>query len=157
MSLGIIPGTKVGIMPGVTVTALRTNDKGCPLPTPRSSDGATSGSAGGVFTLKSPQVASELAQRLGLKLTAALAGVTETRRVNDWIAATRAPRRPEVLIAALQAARAIAARYDNDAARAWFATTNPGLDMQSPTVYLRLGPAQERLDRLVACAVQDIS
>lgn len=111
----------------------------------------------GVFKLKIPEIAGELAERLGLKLTAAIAGVTETRRVNDWINATRAPQRPEVLIAALQATRAIAERYGDDAARAWFVSTNPGLGMRSPTVYLRQTQSQENLDRLVVCAVQDVS
>jgi hypothetical protein len=111
----------------------------------------------GVFTLKPPEVAGELARRLGLKLTAAIGGVGETRRVRDWIAGARAAQRPEVLMAALQAARAIAERYDDTAARAWFQSTNPGLEMRSPVVYLRAKPSQQQLDHLVKCAIQDVT
>jgi hypothetical protein len=50
----------------------------------------------GVFAIPREAVVQELIDRLGLKLTALIGGVTETRRVSEWIAG-REPRREEAL------------------------------------------------------------
>ncbi len=110
----------------------------------------------GVFALPREAVVQELVDRIGLTLTALIGGVSETRRVNEWIAGSE-PRREDALRAALQATRAISERYDNDAARAWFRSTNPGLDMRAPVVVLREAREHRDYDRIVKCAVQDVS
>lgn len=110
----------------------------------------------GVFALPRAVMVQELVDRLGLKLTALIGGVTETRRVSEWLEG-REPRREDALRAALQATRAIAERYDNDAARAWFRSTNAGLDMRAPIVVLREANESRDYDRFVKCAVQDVS
>jgi hypothetical protein len=110
-----------------------------------------------VFKLSTREVAAELAERLGLKLTALIGGVTETRRVTEWAEGSREPRREEALRAALQATRAIAERYDDAAARAWFMSTNAGFGMRAPVVVMREAREPADFDRLVTIAVQDVS
>jgi hypothetical protein len=109
-----------------------------------------------VFPMDSRQVAGELARLLGLKMTAAIGGVGETRRASDWAKGVP-PRRLEALKAALQATYAITTRYDEPAARSWFASTNPRLGMRSPLAALRAAEQPEDYDTIVACAVQDVS
>jgi hypothetical protein len=82
-------------------------------------------------------VAKELSDKLGLRLTAAIGRVSETRRVREWISGGKPPRRAHALRAALQATAAISAVYGPDTARSWFMSTNPGLGMRSPLVFLR--------------------
>jgi hypothetical protein len=108
-----------------------------------------------VAKLSERAVAGELSELLGLRLTAAIGGVTETRRVHDWIEHGNA-RRPHALKAALQATVAIASVYDAAAARAWFTSANPGLKMRSPLAFLRDASDVEDYDRAVTVAVQDI-
>ena len=50
---------------------------------------------------------------------------------------------------------AIAANYESEGARSWFASTNPDLDWRSPLVFIRAALQQEQLDRLVQVAAQD--
>jgi hypothetical protein len=110
----------------------------------------------GVLALPREAVVQELVDRVGLKLTALIGGVSETRRVHEWIAG-REPRREDALRAALQAVRAVSERYDNDAARAWLRSTNMGLNMRSPIAELREARQLRDYNRVVKCAVQDIS
>lgn len=109
-----------------------------------------------VFPMKASAVAGELNRLLGLKLTAAIGGVGETRRAAEWAKGVP-PRRLEALKAALQATYAITTRYDEPAARSWFASTNPRLGMRSPLAALRGADQPEDYDTIVACAVQDVS
>jgi hypothetical protein len=110
-----------------------------------------------VFTLQPFEIAKELNEHLGLKLTAAIGGVGETRRATEWANNVRPPRRLDALRSALQATYALRCRYDDKAARSWFMSTNPGLEMQSPLVFIRKAESPEDYDRLVTCAVQDVS
>jgi hypothetical protein len=108
-----------------------------------------------VAKLSERAVAKELSDLLGLRLTAAIGGVTETRRVHDWIEHGN-PRRYHALKAALQATVAIASVYDAAAARAWFTSANPSLMMRSPLAFVRDALDFEHYDRLVTVAAQDI-
>lgn len=108
-----------------------------------------------VAKLSESAVARELSVLLGLRLTAAIGGVTETRRVHDWIERGN-PRRPHALKAALQAAVSIASIYDATAARAWFTSANPSLGMRSPLAFVRDASDVAHYDRLVTVAVQDV-
>lgn len=96
-------------------------------------------------------VAQELTKRLGFALTAAVAGVSDTGRVSAWIAGERCDRE-DVLRAALAATRALAASYGDDAARAWFMSTNPDLDMTSPLVFIRRADNRADYERVVSVA-----
>ena len=90
-------------------------------------------------------VAKELADLLGAKLVAYIAGVTETRAVREWASAERAAREPipTRLRLALQVALLIA-RHDNaGVAQAWFQGLNPQLDDRSPARLLREGDLDE--------------
>lgn len=87
-------------------------------------------------------VAKELVDLLGLKLTAYVAGATDTRTVRSWIDGSRAVRRDNVeprLRLALHAALLIA---DNDSpmvTQAWFQGLNPQLDDRSAARLLHDG------------------
>lgn len=109
-----------------------------------------------VCSMDSKQIAIELNRLVGLKITAAVGGVTETRRASDW-AGGAAPRRLDALKAALQAASAITTRYGDAAARPWFMSTNPRLGFRSPLAALRPAEQPEDYDAVVSCAVQDVS
>ena len=110
----------------------------------------------GVLALPREAVVQELVDRVGLELTALIGGASETRHVSEWIDG-REPRREDALRAALQAVRAVSERYDNDAARAWLRSTNMGLNMRAPIVELREARQLRDYNRVVKCAVQDIS
>ena len=107
-----------------------------------------------VLSMDSKQVAGELNRLVGLKLTAAIGGVTETRRASKW-AKGSLPRRLEALKAALRATYAITARYDEAAARSWFTSTNQGLGLRSPLAVLRAAENLEDYDVVVSRAVRD--
>jgi hypothetical protein len=110
----------------------------------------------GVLALPREAVVQELVDRVGLELTALIGGASETRHVSEWVDG-REPRREDALRAALQAVRAVSERYDNDAARAWLRSTNMGLNMRAPIVELREARQLRDYNRVVKCAVQDIS
>jgi hypothetical protein len=111
----------------------------------------------GVHSLSDQEVAEELVNRLGVKITALLESVSQTNNATECAKGADAPKRPEAPRAALQATRALATRYGNDAARGWFMSTNPGLGMTSPLMFLREARTLENLKLLVICAVQDVS
>lgn len=92
-----------------------------------------------------PVVAKELAELLGPKLVAYLAGVTETRAVRQWAAGGREARDPipARLRLALQVALLIAQHDDARVAQAWFQGLNPQLDDRSPARLLREGELDE--------------
>ena len=68
-----------------------------------------------------------------------IAGVTEARRLRDWITGSHVPRGDveERLRLALHVARMIATRDGNEVARAWFVGLNPYLDDDSAAWLLR--------------------
>ena len=82
-------------------------------------------------------VAKELAALLGLKRTAAIGSVNETRRVREWISGERQPQRPEALRTALQAARLITDADDASVAQAWFTGCNQHFDFRAPLVVIQ--------------------
>jgi hypothetical protein len=87
----------------------------------------------------------ELADLLGLKLVAYIAGVTETRAVRQWADGERAAREPipTRLRLALQIALVIAEHDNARVAQAWFQGLNPQLDDRSPARLLREGELDE--------------
>jgi hypothetical protein len=101
-----------------------------------------------------PIVAEQLSKQLGMRLTLALGGVSESRRVRGWIAGERC-NRVDALRAALQATAALGVTFGEEGARAWFTSVNPGLNMESPLVYLRKANDQAEYDHLVRVAAQD--
>jgi hypothetical protein len=91
-------------------------------------------------------VVKELAELLGLKLTAYLAGATDTRTVRSWIDGSREVRRGEVepkLRLALHAALLIAGEESPRIAQAWFQGLNPHLGDRSAARLLREGDHDE--------------
>ncbi len=103
------------------------------------------------------KLVQELNAHLGLKLTAAIGKASNTGKVLEWSKGTSSPRRVAALQAALQATYAIAGRFDDVAARAWFMSTNPALGMCSPLVFIRKAKNAKEYELLVTCAVQDAS
>ena len=87
----------------------------------------------------------ELAELLGLKLVAYIAGATETRAVRQWAEAERVAREPVPtrLRFALQTALLIAGHDNARVAQAWFQGLNPQLDDRSPARLLREGELDE--------------
>jgi hypothetical protein len=108
----------------------------------------------GVLTLELDTVIQELHDRLGSKLTALINRAMVSRSKS---APSSAPLDEMAFRAALQATRAIAERYDNDAARVWFRSTNPGFAMRAPIVALADARTLRDYDLFVRCAVQDVS
>jgi hypothetical protein len=82
----------------------------------------------------------QLVDFLGATTVAAIAGVKETRAVQQWISGEREPQRPHVLRFSLQLALMITDVTSRDMARAWFHGSNPHLDDQVPVTLLRDRP-----------------
>ncbi|HUZ49635.1 MAG TPA: hypothetical protein VMW12_07860 [Candidatus Dormibacteraeota bacterium] len=91
----------------------------------------------------------ELVGLLGLSMVAEIAGVTETRAVQQWMI-DRRPQRPHVLRFALQLASTIAQSHDAEVIRAWFHSSNPRLGDSSPATLLRNHPLGDVQGPLVA-------
>ena len=99
-------------------------------------------------------VAARLLELLGPALTAAIGNAEDTHVARGWTEG-RDCNRSLALRAALLAAAAIAATYEAEGARAWFASTNPNLNGKSPLVFIRSATEQEEFDRVVRVAAQD--
>lgn len=102
-----------------------------------------------------PFVAKELTEILGAKLVAYIAGVSETRAVQEWSARGREPKAPGVaprLRLAFQVARLISQRDSHEVAQAWFQGLNPQLGDRSPARLLREGDIAEVGPEIVAAA-----
>jgi hypothetical protein len=97
------------------------------------------------------EVVKELAEILGATTVAAIAGVTETRAVQQWMG-DRQPQRPHVLRFALQLASMIGSVKNPEYARAWFQASNPHLGDAVPTLLLRNKPLEEVQGQLMAAA-----
>jgi hypothetical protein len=108
------------------------------------------------YPMNSRQVATELIGRLGVSLATAIGGSTDARRAHAWARGEK-PQREIALKHALQATVAIAARFDDEAARAWFASSNIDLGMKSPTTFIRDANTETDYIRLVSVAIQDAS
>jgi hypothetical protein len=98
-------------------------------------------------------IVSELADWIGLGLTAMAGGVNETRYVRSWIEGT-APRRPEALRAAWRAAYVITALDGPETAKAWMMGQNPVFDFKAPVRVLREHNDDETRSAIVRAAVQ---
>jgi hypothetical protein len=94
-----------------------------------------------------PKVVEELVGLLGPKLVAYIAGVGETRAVNEWANGERAPRAPlsNRLRMALRLALMISSIEGRNTPllQAWFLGLNPELDDRSPARMLREGDLDE--------------
>ena len=88
------------------------------------------------------EVVRELVDLLGASDVAALAGVKETRAVQQWME-DREPQRPHLLRFALQLVSMIAATGEKSTAQAWLHGANPGLGGQSPLALFRRRPLDE--------------
>ncbi len=100
-------------------------------------------------------VVKDVSGLLGPRLVAYIAGVTETRAVQQWVDGSR-PKDPETekrLRLAAQLAKLIAGHDNNAVAQAWFQGLNPQLDDRSPAEGKELtrhrgGPLSRFVDRL---------
>jgi hypothetical protein len=110
----------------------------------------------GVIELPIEAVVRELVTRVGTRLTVLVGGAFETWHIRDWIAGNT-PCRENALRTALQVARAVSLRYDDQSARAWFHSTNAGLGKRAPIIALREAQETHDFERILRCAVQDIS
>lgn len=101
-----------------------------------------------------PAVVSELQQMFGGRLVAYLAGVTEARRLKDWINGSRDPRGDveDRLRLALHVARMIADREGPAVARAWFVGINPYLNDNSAAWLMREEDLNDVGKQIVAAA-----
>jgi hypothetical protein len=88
------------------------------------------------------QVVQELVEFLGATTVAALAGVKETRAVQQWIEG-REPQRGHLLRFALQLVSMVARSDQPELARAWFHGSNPALGDLTPIVLFRTRPLAE--------------
>jgi len=96
----------------------------------------------------------ELAEVLGPRLVAYMAGVGETRAVREWADGSREPRDPipSRLRLAYRVAHLISEHDSPEVARAWFQGLNPQLDDQSPARLIREQPIDEVGPSVVAAA-----
>jgi hypothetical protein len=97
------------------------------------------------------QVVEELVAYLGATTVAAIAGVKETRAVQQWMA-DREPQRPHVLRFALQLVTMVARQNEPALARAWFHGSNPALGDQTPIVLFRSRPLDDIAGDLMSAA-----
>jgi hypothetical protein len=92
------------------------------------------------------EAVAELRELLTGRLVAYIAGVTETRAVNEWADGTRSIRNPDTearLRLALQIAVMLAEADEARVVQAWFMGLNPQLDDRSPARLLRDGELDE--------------
>jgi hypothetical protein len=100
-------------------------------------------------------VAKELIDILGAKLVAYIAGVRETRAVQQYAHEGRSPQDPGIeprLRLALRIAKVNSERDSNEIAQAWFMGLNPLLNDRSPARLLREGELDEVGPKIIAAA-----
>lgn len=97
----------------------------------------------GVMKLSIPEVAKELVDSLGARLTAAIGGAQEARRAREWSTGANC-QRPDNLRTALQVARAIAATSSMETAKAWFVGCSSMLEFTAPLVVLDENSSEAR-------------
>src|ERR1700689_5131136 len=102
------------------------------------------------MSLSTPTVVETLVGLLGATTVAEIAGVKETRAVQQWAAGEREPQRAHVLRFALQLAMMISTVTSRHMASAWFHGANPRLDDQIPIVLMRDQPLETIQVRLMA-------
>src|SRR2546422_1141779 len=102
-----------------------------------------------------PHIVKDVSGLLGPKLVAYIAGVVETRAVQQWAEGVSRPKEPDTegrLRLAAQIAKLISARDNSAVAQAWFQGLNPQLDDQSPARLLREGDVADVGPKLLAAA-----
>jgi hypothetical protein len=99
-----------------------------------------------------PEVAGELREGLGVRLVAYLAGVGETRAVNEWAEGKRTPGEETQmrLRFALRIMLPIVSADSPEIAQAWFQGLNPQLEDRSPARLLREGALDDVGPMIVA-------
>jgi hypothetical protein len=102
------------------------------------------------MSLPIPTVVESLVGLLGATTVAEIAGVKETRAVQQWASGEREPQRAHVLRFALQLAMMISTVTTRHMAGAWFHGANPHLDDQIPIALLREQPLELVQVRLMA-------
>jgi hypothetical protein len=98
---------------------------------------------------------NELVGMLGARLVGYIAGVTETRAVQEWAKGVRDPKDPELerrLRLVLQTAYLVAEHDSREVAQAWFQGLNPQLDDRAPAQLLREGEIAEVGREVLAAA-----
>ncbi|MGH6689694.1 MAG: hypothetical protein ACREF4_03320 [Gammaproteobacteria bacterium] len=101
-----------------------------------------------------PRIVKDVSGLIGLRLVAYIAGVVETRAVQQWVDGSR-PMDPETekrLRLAAQPAKLIAGHDSAAVAQAWFQGLNPQLDDRSPARLLREGDITDVGPKLLAAA-----
>lgn len=105
--------------------------------------------------LEPAAIITELRARLGVRLVAFLAGVTETRAVHEWASGKRQVRDPDVmsrLRLVYQVVELIGACNSDGVVQAWFQGLNPKLGDRSPARLLRDGELAEVGPQVLAAA-----
>jgi hypothetical protein len=82
-------------------------------------------------------VVDNLVEIVGLKRTALIGNVKDTRLVQNWVRGEREPLRAEALRTGLQAARIVADSEGPQIAQAWFTGCNQHLEAMAPALALR--------------------
>jgi hypothetical protein len=100
------------------------------------------------------EVARDVRELLGGRLTAYVGGVGETRAVRQWADGERAPGEviQQRLRVALQVALMLEASDGREVTQAWFQGLNPNLDDRSPARLLRDGDLDEAGPAVIAAA-----
>lgn len=100
-------------------------------------------------------VAKELIEILGARLVAYIAGVRETRAVQQYAEESRSPRHPAIeprLRLALRVAMLISKHDSKEIAQAWFMGLNPQLNDRSPARLLREGDIDDVGPEIISAA-----
>jgi hypothetical protein len=105
-------------------------------------------------TNKLPKIADFLQAKLGQKLTAYVAGLTDPKAVGSWIRGENDPRQPADmrLRYAYQVVRMLVEAYDAETAKAWLFGANTRLNDEAPAFLLRNAKAVDDLRQLVPTA-----
>lgn len=101
-----------------------------------------------------PHVVKDVSGLIGPKLVAYIAGVAETRAVQQWVDGSR-PKDPETekrLRLTAQLAKLISGHDNSAVAQAWFQGLNPQLNDRSPARLLRDGDVADVGPKLLAAA-----
>jgi len=101
-----------------------------------------------------PQIVADLRSRLGAKLVAYIADVTETRAVRSWVEGDRtpAPNTQRRLRLAFQVATLIDRSEGDGVAATWFQGMNPQLGDRSPARVLHEDRSDEAMAQVLAAA-----
>lgn len=101
-----------------------------------------------------PMIVGDLRSRLGAKLVAYIANVTETRAVRAWAEGDRepAPNTERRLRLAFQVATLIDRSEGDGVAATWFQGMNPQLGDRSPARVLHEDRTEDAMSRVLAAA-----